>query len=491
MYPGEQPAPVDNIGVARSEPIQMPQQPPTPSDRWKANGVASPSLRDQRAPSPMGPRGPGAQIAMPEAPAIPDSPPQRRRPPMVNQPQDSTENVAMSLGSTRPRFGAAERSPQASSDSLAAVTNMPGAYASPPPVHSPTDDEDDAPIPAPLQIRPPSSRGRDTSGQSYEPAPMPPPSIPVPEPPKPREPEPEPEPQSPEPVQSPGSPVSPPEEEGFRPGLGPMFKKKNVADKFKKAAKAHGAFKPRAGGAFDRMKKVDAPSEGQDGITGVFQAPKRVDTDESVLKSPDEARAETREPPAAAVQPPALQTEEVPQVKVSSPTTPTPVIETLPPEDLMPPPRSVSPEAPLPKSKEEKEEAKKRRRRSQYQAKYLSSLGIESSLIDTRAFEFDAILSDFGWGGTGVGSVFQSKKLDVIEADLRRELGRVEAGSWLGTGMESKDERVEQVDKMLDKAIHEVEELEGLLTLYGVELSVSQPNTFYEYCTDSHTESKR
>lgn len=251
--------------------------------------------------------------------------------------------------------------------------------------------------------------------------------------------------------------------------------KADLANKFKKAANAYGAFKPRAGGAFDRMKKVDAPSDDQDGITGVFQAPKpiRTATEEFVPQVSPEAK-EIKDSPAPAVQPPNIKTGDLPHVTVSSPMTPTPATDSATAEDPLAAAaaRSASPDAPLPKTKEEKEEAKKRRRRSQYQAKYLSSLGIETSLIDIRAFEFDAILSDFGWGGVGTGSVFQSKKLDVIEADLRRELGRVEAGSWLSTGTESKDDRVEQVEKLLDKAIHEVEELEGLLTLYGVELSV-------------------
>lgn len=270
------------------------------------------------------------------------------------------------------------------------------------------------------------------------------------------------------------SPVS--NDEEYRPGLGPMFKKKAggagaALDKFRKAANAYGAFKPRAGGAMDRLKKLDAQGGEQDGITGVFQAPKK--------PAPAPTPVEEKDTPSPAVQPPAVNTDELPQLTVSSPMSPTPVME-VPLDPALPPSgepsRSATPERPPSRSEEDAEKFRRKRRRSEYQAKYLSSLGIEASLMDGRAMEFDAILSDFGWGGTGSGSVFQSKKLEVIEADLRRELGRVEAGSWLGSGVgsaEHKDERVEQVERLLERAIQECDELEGLLTLYNVELSVS------------------
>ena len=75
------------------------------------------------------------------------------------------------------------------------------------------------------------------------------------------------------------SPVTPtdtmtPTTEDFRPGLGPMIKKKStkeIAATFRRAATAANAFKPRPGGTGDKSK-VDSPTSG-DGITGVFQAP--------------------------------------------------------------------------------------------------------------------------------------------------------------------------------------------------------------------------
>jgi hypothetical protein len=59
-----------------------------------------------------------------------------------------------------------------------------------------------------------------------------------------------------------------------------------------------------------------------------------------------------------------------------------------------------------------------------------------------------------------------------LENDIKREIARVEAGSWLNH-LEQKDDRVEAVERMLDRAIAECDELEGLLTLYNVELGVS------------------
>ncbi|KAF2103693.1 hypothetical protein NA57DRAFT_69906 [Rhizodiscina lignyota] len=456
-----------------------------PGDRFRPNGPNGVGpVGGPRDRSPQGARPSTSQDTRPEEmmPSDMPKPPERRRPPMIGQ--DGPRDPAIPAPLASPRYNrdlAQTRNPP-SQDSLDAVAKMPGGFVSSP--TPPIINDRDVPVPAPLQIHtpPPLKIATPTppppppQEREPEPAPTPAPvSVPVPVPdPAPVE---EPEPSSSEPVQSPAS------EEEYRPGLGPMFKRKGgaveVANKWKKvasAAKSAGAFKPRAGGALDRLKKLEAEGSGeQDGITGVFQAPKpaplsRTGTDESMVKS----MAEERDGAPTPVQP--LITEDLPSVTVSSPLTPTPMIQKSPESVIPPPPapRSASPEPPPLRTLEEKEEARKRRRRSQYQAKYLSSLGIESSLIDTRALEFDAILSDLGWGVSGTGSVLQGKKLDFIEADLRRELARVEAGSWLGTGVgnvEHQDERVEQVEKLLDKAIQECEELEGLLTLYGVELS--------------------
>jgi hypothetical protein len=80
--------------------------------------------------------------------------------------------------------------------------------------------------------------------------------------------------------------------------------------------------------------------------------------------------------------------------------------------------------------------------------------------------EFESLLSELGWGNNELSS----KHIESLENDIKREIARVEAGSWLNH-LEQKDDRVESVERMLDRAIAECDELEGLLTLYNVELS--------------------
>jgi hypothetical protein len=81
--------------------------------------------------------------------------------------------------------------------------------------------------------------------------------------------------------------------------------------------------------------------------------------------------------------------------------------------------------------------------------------------------DFELMLSDFGWST----DVLKPKQLANLENSIRREQGRVEAGSWLSHADAAREERVAHVETLLDKAIAECDELEGLLTLYHVELS--------------------
>lgn len=258
-------------------------------------------------------------------------------------------------------------------------------------------------------------------------------------------------------------------EEVHRPGLGPMIKKKNrgeLANKFAKAATAYNAFKPRAGGAGDRHAKANAAGE-PDGINAVVPAPLRkqsMDTDRAA--TPDSAAKDKETAP----QTPAKSAQRPPTVELStaSPTSKDVPDEARPVQLVDGPARAHTPTRDI---KDETQptlapEPRRQKRRSKQQEKYLRALHIDPGLFDGRGLEFEAVLTDFGWGN----NVLQSKKLDDLEADLRRELGRVEAGSWL-SHLDQKDERVEMVDQMLDRAIAECDELEGLLTLYGVELS--------------------
>ena len=263
----------------------------------------------------------------------------------------------------------------------------------------------------------------------------------------------------PSPVVTPEVGTESPEEiqESFRPGLGPMFKKKDVANHFRKAATTYNAFKPRAGGAGERLKKVEGQQE-PDGVHAVVPAPLRtMSYDKSAADGPTTPTTAT--PVERDTQAPAG-----PRVEVQSPPL-TPAGERVPTTGAQ-----LTDGASKQEQQEETRvktvaERQKPKRRSQQQERYLASLGIDPSLLEGRGLEFEAILSDFGWSD----NMLQGKNLANLEIDLKRELGRVEAGSWLGH-LEQKDERVEMVDKLLDRAISECEELDGLLTLYSVEL---------------------
>jgi hypothetical protein len=101
----------------------------------------------------------------------------------------------------------------------------------------------------------------------------------------------------------------------------------------------------------------------------------------------------------------------------------------------------------------------------------ISQLGIDPTIMDERGLGFESLLTELGWGGGAAAP----KHIEALETDIKREIARVEAGSWLNH-LEQKDDRVEAVERMLDRAIAECDELEGLLTLYNVELSVSFVN---------------
>jgi len=59
-----------------------------------------------------------------------------------------------------------------------------------------------------------------------------------------------------------------------------------------------------------------------------------------------------------------------------------------------------------------------------------------------------------------------------MKEEVDRELNRMQAGGWLKM-MDEEDERIQAIKDGLDKTIEECDELDGLLTLYLVELGVS------------------
>ena len=255
------------------------------------------------------------------------------------------------------------------------------------------------------------------------------------------------------------------EEEVHRPGLGPMIKKKSnmeIANAFRKAATAYNAFRPRPGGAGDKLREgKDNGTTGPDGITDVVPAPSlsRPINERNPKYPPVEEGTESA-PTSSEAQ------AEVPAVKITEAVGEEPINSLKEAAEEVP---QLGQSAVDPRSKSPKlQEERRVKRRSSHTAKYATALDIDPGLLEGVTVDIDSILADFGWDSEELST----EKVDDLQADIRREIGRVEAGSWLGH-LEQKDERVETVDRMLDKAIAECDALDGLLTLYSVELGVS------------------
>ena len=264
------------------------------------------------------------------------------------------------------------------------------------------------------------------------------------------------------PVSSPSTsqPETPATEEGeaepHRPGLGPMVKKKvggmDVANTFRKAATAYNAFKPRVGGAAERLmtaKEKEMKDKEPDGITGVVPAPlhRGMSNDSVNVPTPEASTKETTSLPEPSQEPPNV------HVTVA-PTRPKPQADG-PSDDSRP--KSPTSQA-----------ERRRKRREDNTAKYCNALNVDPSLLEGQGADFDEILTDLGWNG----KLEEDKKIEDLEADIRREIGRVQASSWLGH-LEQQEGKVDQLGKLFEKTIEECEELDGLLTLYSHELNVS------------------
>ncbi|KAL9103100.1 MAG: hypothetical protein Q9163_001811 [Psora crenata] len=265
-------------------------------------------------------------------------------------------------------------------------------------------------------------------------------------------------------------PETPPEPEVHRPGLGPMIKKKSnkeIASQLRKAATAYGAFKPRAGGAADKAQD-ESPSTG-DGITGVFQAPSllRGARPEEVRPATPTAEAEVRPcTPEAKKELPSVSVSSPPAKPVAEATDHTAKRQDTNNQEPQKPAAAVKPPLPI-------QDERRKNRQSGNSAKYAKSLGIAPSLLEGRTFEIEAVLNDFGWGEDSNKTTFED-----LEIGIRKELGRVEAGSWLGA-VENNDDRTTAVSDMMDKVMAECEELDCLLTLYNVELGTLSEDVAY------------
>ena len=264
---------------------------------------------------------------------------------------------------------------------------------------------------------------------------------------------------------SPTTPSTAGEVDDSRPGLGPMIRNKkskaDLANTFLKAAKTSGnlsTFKPRAGGAAERLreaalKAAERSPDGPDGITGVVPAP-------SLARgfSNDNNSANTT-PTATPIEKPSPRkaNDSLPEVKITVP-------QSERPSSLQGPQKAdnAAPE------KSKVKEAKRPKLVSEIMQKELASIGVDPIVLGGRGGELVAAWEEFGWVGEGV----HTKNIDQMKDEIDRELNRVQAGGWL-TRLDEEDERIAAVHSGLDRCIAECDELDNLLTLYLVELSVS------------------
>ena len=271
---------------------------------------------------------------------------------------------------------------------------------------------------------------------------------------------------------APETPIEPPPEpEETRPGLGPMIKAKkskgDIAGAFWKAAAAASAFKPRPGGAAEKLRQAQNKStEGPDGITAVVPAPPR----------PISVEAPKAEPPAKAPE----RTSGIPEVKVTVPNSSRPTSLQAAAA------KAVQKPAEKPAEPEVKEEA----RRSVVvgnDVKYLATLGVDPTIMDNRSVEFTKYLDYFGFVP---GDKMRLLSYDELKVDIDRELNKAQAGGWLARFREE-DERVDAIKTGIDTTIAECEELDNLLTLYSVELSVSSFETMPMDITNKYPDPRR
>lgn len=252
-----------------------------------------------------------------------------------------------------------------------------------------------------------------------------------------------------------GPSAPPPEPEETRPAVDSTIKAKKskgeIAGAFWKAAAAASAFKPRPGGAAERLRQnQNKTSDGPDGITSVIPAPPK-----PVPKPPEPVPAPVVEPPPKAVD--RTPAPAIPEVKVTE-------------SESTARPSSAQPSVKEKKKAEEPSAVEESRRSivAGNDAKYLATLGIDPSILNGRTSDFAKWLDYFGWVP---GDKMRSRNFEELRTDLDREISRAQAGGWLARFQEE-DERVEAIKKGIDLSISECDELDNLLTLYSVELSV-------------------
>lgn len=264
-----------------------------------------------------------------------------------------------------------------------------------------------------------------------------------------------------------------------------------VANKFRKAATAVNAFKPREGGGAARLRAMQEEakkSNEPDGITGVVPAPllRGMSMDSVGAAGPVTPSTPMFAPAGdgATMTPPSAATQVQPETTLADigTTSVQPQSSTnynklsmshtdAPTESRSTDPvRPATPERPRSRSPQRR----KRQRQEIEMNKYCSSLGVDATLLQGRGADFNDLLTELGWDGRLAGK----RKVDDLEADIRREIGRAQAMGWLGH-VEQQETKVQELSKAFDRAIEECEELDGLFTLYAHELDTLQADIEY------------
>lgn len=194
-------------------------------------------------------------------------------------------------------------------------------------------------------------------------------------------------------------------------------------------------------------------SDEPDGITSVVPAPKRSESDEK-LKEEHQA---LQQPVQSQERPKTPQGSAIPEVKVTVP------VSTGRPPSTQPGTKEAS--------KTEVEAENEKPAMIGNNAKYLATLGVDPAILDQRGNDFTRWLDFFGWLP---GERMRSINVEELKIDIDRELNRAQAGGYLARFQEE-DERVEAIKTGIDASVAECEELDNLLTLYSVELSVGGP----------------
>ena len=260
-----------------------------------------------------------------------------------------------------------------------------------------------------------------------------------------------------------------PSAEEYRPGLGPMLKKRGKIDTaalLRKAAVAHTGFMPRVGGAGERLRQQGSSEPRTD--DEVFRSPTGPGPMQSTSNGPmSEAPAvKAKSAVDAAVEGP-------PQFKVNDK-----AIDSL--GQVVASSAGTTNQARsdgkglaiAPRN----EETRRQEAQLQRVTQTVNAIGIDPSVMNGRSVQVDTVLREFGWTDDGC----RTKKIDIMETEIKRELARLDAGAAL-THMDHKDDRVDTVQKLLDRAIAECEEFDSLLTLYAVELgTLSEDIEFIE-----------